>query len=728
MTVAVCPNSETLAAFARGDLTPTELAAIAEHIGGCDACCRALKFVPEDSLAHLARAAAVAPATLNSANTDSPREEVASNKSELPAKRIPAGFTDHPRYRIINELGAGGMGTVYKAEDLLMGRIIALKVVSPHLTAKPGVVARFRREICAVAQLKDHRIVTTHDAGEAGGAHFLVMEFVEGVSLDRLVSKKGPLPVTMACLFTRQAALGLQHAADKGLIHRDIKPQNLMVTKKGQVKILDFGLARFARSDEDANSPTVRVPFGAGKAPQDAGVTNPNMLMGTPDYLSPEQAKNSHAVDARSDIYSLGCTLYFLLTGKPPFLGSATLLDKLLAHTNDEPTAIRELRPEVPEGLAEVLAKMMAKKPEDRYQKASEVAAAILPFTRSNESEPVFEIVDAAVVNTPQPVAATPAITPTPVVRVIVGAASDTTPPRDVLTLAEEPRPKRAKKKKRVSFWRRRKWAVIGGAAALLLLVGVVIAASGKKSADKGNEKPTDPTTNTKTNTPNKNDWQAKSDDKANPGNKGAPPAVTAVEPPPPDAVWVLYVLPSQGVWMPDYDRVREELVRERDGKKPVRVETAAMRLGKSTPMNGSPGNPDGVPINVILSESMSLSKYSAVIFCGYNVEEYTSDGPGRRAVSHVIKTMQASGKPVTSICAGQAILASHGVLKGRNAAKPPAVFNDPRFRDEFRDELGTWKDWPLAADKFGGKPVITAAGPPQAPMFADAILRAIEK
>jgi serine/threonine protein kinase/putative intracellular protease/amidase len=711
MTVAVCPNSETLAAFARGDLTPTELAAIAEHIGGCDACCRALKFVPEDSLAHLARAAAAVPATLNSANTDSPREEAASNKSELPAKRIPAGFADHPRYRIINELGAGGMGTVYKAEDLLMGRIIALKVVSPHLTAKASVVARFRREICAVAQLKDHRIVTTHDAGEAGGAHFLVMEFVEGVSLDRLVSKKGPLPVTMACLFTRQAALGLQHAAEKGLIHRDIKPQNLMVTKKGQVKILDFGLARFARSDEDANSPTVRVPFGAGKAPQDAGVTNPNMLMGTPDYLSPEQAKNSHAVDARSDIYSLGCTLYFLLTGKPPFLGSATLLDKLLAHTNDEPTAIRELRPEVPEGLAEVLAKMMAKKPEDRYQKASEAAAAILPFTRSNESEPVFEIVDAAVVNAPQPVAATPAITPTPVVRVIVEAASDTTPPRDVLTLADTPRPKRVKKKKRVSFWRRRKWAVIGGAAALLLLVGVVIAASGKKLADKGNEKPTD----AKANTPNKSD-------RANPGNKGTPDIGNTVISPLKGngKIQILYALPSNGVFLGDFVPVRDRLV-----EKGATVITTSTDGGTSTPHFGSPGQP--VPIHTLMRADMKLDDYSAVVFAGANIDEYVFTGRGSFAARDVMKRMQDSNKVVAGICVGTGVLANHGMLRRKDAAHSRHLF------DRFPPPTHPFFTGDKAEIKWGNRPevvtdgnIVTASGEREAVPFADAILAAI--
>jgi serine/threonine-protein kinase len=383
MSVVACPKPETLAAFARGDLPAQQLAAIAEHVGACEACCCALQRVPNDSLAALARAAAVAPSTVPSAGPPA-----AIPPSRLPADRMPAGFADHPRYRIISELGAGGMGAVYKAEDLLMGRLIAIKVVAPHLTAKSGAVARFRKEIMAAAQLKDHRIVTAHDAGEAGGSHFLVMEYVEGASLDRLVARKGPLPVAMACTFARQAALGLQHAAEKGMVHRDIKPQNLMVTRKGQVKILDFGLARFARADEEATS-SGRLPFGAGKVVANAGATNPNQLMGTPDYLSPEQAKNSHDVDPRSDVYSLGCTLYFLLTGKPPFATATTLIDKLLAHTHDDPPPIREARFEVTEGLANVLAKMMAKDPADRYQTAAEAAAALHPYTRSAAYERV---------------------------------------------------------------------------------------------------------------------------------------------------------------------------------------------------------------------------------------------------------------------------------------------------------------------------------------------------
>jgi serine/threonine-protein kinase len=619
------------------------------------------------------------------------------------------------------------MGAVYKAEDLLMGRIIAIKVVSPHLTAKPGARERFQREFRLAAQLNDPRVVIAHDAGEAGGAQYFVMEYVEGWSLDWLVAKKGPFPVTTACSYTRQAALGLQHAAEKGLVHRDIKPQNLMVTKnKRQVKILDFGLGRFASSDEDAESPPVRVPFGAGKAPENAGVTNPNMLMGTPDYLSPEQAKNSHDVDARSDIYSLGCTLYFLLTGKPPFLGSVTLIDKLLAHTNDEPPAIREVRPEVPQGLAEVLAKMMAKSPEDRYQKASEAAAAILPFTRATEPEPVFEIVDAEMVSPPQ-ATAMPTPPPAPVAKVTAEAV-DTTPPRGTPTLADAPRPKR-KKKKRDSWLQRRKWPLIGGVAALLLLVGIAIAAStSKKPTDKPNDPPTSANAAP---APSKPDLPSKGSDKtADKGGKSTPNpgGNTVIKPPSQDEIVILYVIPSQGVWVPDYLEVRDQLVKKREGKKPVRVDTAATTGERSQPVFG-PGPRDSIPIDLHISESMNLSKYSAVIFCGRNVDEYTNEyGAGRRATSHVIKEMLKAGKPVASICAGQAVLASHGVLKDRKVAIPPLIETDQKFRWMFDDTSIKWQKWPIVADNTGGKIVITAAGPPQAREFTDAILKAIEK
>ncbi len=697
MPVAVCPSAETLAAFARGDLPVPELAGVAEHVGGCAACGGALKFVPEDSLADLARAAAASPNTVAS---------IAPPTLGVPtlAGALPAGFADHPRYRIVSQIGAGGMGTVYKAEDLLMGRVIAIKVVSPHLTARPSAVERFRKEIRAAAQLNHPSVITAHDTGEAGGAHFLVMEFIEGVSLDRVVAKNGPLPVPTACAFARRAALGLQHAADKGMVHRDIKPQNLMVTRKGQVKILDFGLARFAHvdvEDEDA-SPTMKLPFGSGKAPVPAGVTNPNMLMGTPDYLSPEQAKNSHDVDHRSDIYSLGCTLYFMLTGKPPFLAATTLIDKLLGHTNDAPPPVRAARPEIPAGLADVLDKMMAKKPADRYQTAAEVASALLPFTRSDSAkEPVFEIVDAVVV-TPAP--ASP-------------LAFDTAPVQGGPTLADSPRPKKSKKSKKKKP-NRRKWFVLGGVAALFLVVAVALATRGKKPTDA----PADPTNTAKANPPTAAPARDTKDTKAATGEKGSKsdkgsPAPPVVISPPSRGVQILYVVPSNGVWWDDYEPVRARFV-----SKGATVTTAAFEGDQSASL--LPGMRSGPPvaINKPLAD-VDARDYSAVIFCGERAEEYMYGGRGAFAASQVIQKMQQAGKPVGAICVGQGVLVVRDQLRGKKAAPSEHFFKKHPFLGKEKSGI-MWDNKPGVV--VDGK-IVTASGPPDAAEFADAILKLIE-
>jgi serine/threonine-protein kinase len=549
---------------------------------------------------------------------------------------------------------------------------------------------------------------------------------VEGISLDRLVAKKGPLPVQMACAFARQAALGLQHAADKGMVHRDIKPQNLMATRKGQVKILDFGLARFASGDHEKTLPGGRPAFGAGKQAA-GGVTNPNFVMGTPDYLSPEQASDSHNVDHRSDIYSLGCTLYFLLTAHAPFSGAETLIDKLVAHTEQEPPAVRAVRPEVPEGLAEVLARMMAKRREDRYQTAAEAAAALQPFARGAApapgspdpaaAEPTFEIVEATV------------LTPAPRTGSAGATAFDTGPSAESPTLAESPRPKRAKKKKKRTSWlKRHRGGVIAGAVALAMLAaGLFAYRHFKKPADKA------PDASAALNAAAANAGtketparQAPTPPSAGSGSKGGAWTPSAVVAAPGNEVLVLVVVPSQGVWMPDFDSVRDALTAGRAGQKSVRVETASAQGGRATPASGSPGPPDGVAIDVKLTESTNLAKYSAVVFCGFDVNEYLGGGAGWRAAAHAIKSMQSAGKPVASICTGQAVLAAHGALKGRKAVPPPPGF-ETKFRDALSDPTIRWQKRPVADDDAGGRPVVTAAGPPQAQEFAAAILKAIE-
>jgi serine/threonine protein kinase/WD40 repeat protein len=260
-------------------------------------------------------------------------------------------------------LGAGGMGVVYKAEHRLMERAVALKVMTRALVGSAANVDRFRREVKAAARLSHANIVAAYDAEQAGDVHFLVMEYVEGTDLARWVAERGPLPVAEACDYARQCAAGLQHAHEHGMIHRDIKPHNLMRTPCGAIKILDFGLARLAAE--------------AGAAA--SGVTGQGILLGTVDYLAPEQADDARHADIRSDIYSLGCTLYHLLSGRPPF-PRGTAVQKIMAHTEREPLPLQELRPDLPPELARVVRRMMAKSPDERYQTPADVGAALEPF------------------------------------------------------------------------------------------------------------------------------------------------------------------------------------------------------------------------------------------------------------------------------------------------------------------------------------------------------------
>jgi len=280
------------------------------------------------------------------------------------AVQVPPELVKHPRYRVLRLLGQGGMGAVYLAEHLVMHRRVALKTISPRFLDNPEAVGRFRREVRAAARLTHPNVVTAYDADQAGNLHFLVMEFVDGVSVAQYAARKGPLPVELACAIGSQVAQGLQHAHEQGLIHRDIKPQNLMLTPKGQVKILDFGLAQFVRP-EDAGT--------------NAALTVTGTVLGTADYIAPEQTSSSRSVDIRADIYSLGCTLYFLLSGRVPF-PRGTIIDKFLQHATETPPPLASLRPGLPPPLVAVIEKMMAKQPDERFQTPAEVAHALRRF------------------------------------------------------------------------------------------------------------------------------------------------------------------------------------------------------------------------------------------------------------------------------------------------------------------------------------------------------------
>jgi serine/threonine protein kinase len=281
------------------------------------------------------------------------------------------------QYRILEQIGKGGMGRVYKAMHRTMKRVVALKVLAPELVRTEKARRLFKREVRAAAQLLHPNIVTAYDANKVTGRYFLVMEYVDGPNLDQLVRQGGPLPVSLACELVRQAAAGLQHALSLGMIHRDIKPGNLMVARGGpglpspapQIKILDFGLARLQEAEdaELAGDGTIQ--------------TSANTVLGTPDYLSPEQCRDLHATDIRSDLYSLGCTFYYLLTGQVPFPGG-TSLEKLVRHASEDAEPVESLRPSVPAAVAAIVRKLMAKDPAERYQAPDELAAALAPFCK----------------------------------------------------------------------------------------------------------------------------------------------------------------------------------------------------------------------------------------------------------------------------------------------------------------------------------------------------------
>ncbi|MBX7104548.1 MAG: protein kinase, partial [Gemmataceae bacterium] len=267
------------------------------------------------------------------------------------------------KYKLLQLLGIGGMGKVYLCEHIRMKRLVALKVLPIDQLKDPGAIDRFNREAVAAAALNHPNIVKAHDIDQDGNLHFLVLEYVDGSSLHEIVKKHGPLDIPRACHYIAQAAHGLQHAHELGWVHRDIKPGNLLLDRAGTVRILDMGLARYFAP-------------GAASLTQQVG----GSVLGTADYLSPEQAVDSSEVDIRSDIYSLGATLYFLLAGKAPF-ENGTVTEKLLAHQLKDPESITKVRAETPKGLETVLKKMMEKKPVRRYQTPAAVIEALAPWT-----------------------------------------------------------------------------------------------------------------------------------------------------------------------------------------------------------------------------------------------------------------------------------------------------------------------------------------------------------
>jgi formylglycine-generating enzyme required for sulfatase activity/serine/threonine protein kinase len=361
------PSQTILVQLGAGQLDDAGAEAVFAHLDVCPECrARAASLSGDDLLRRLRAAHAAGPGAAETASSGT------LNPSAAPAaspSAVPPELLHHPQYEIVRELGRGGMGVVYLARNRAMNRLEVLKVVSRQLLDQPGLAERFRGEISAAAQLTHQNIAVAYATPPAGDLLVFAMEYVEGDNLAEVVQHSGPLPVGNACYYAQQAAAGLQHAFEKGMVHRDIKPSNLILARQGKrhvVKVIDFGLARATRAMEGTGHRLTRI----------------GQLLGTPDYIAPEQILDAARADIRADVYSLGCTLYFLLAGRPPFQGES-LYEVLEAHHLQQAEPLNQVRPEVPAKLADVVAKMMAKDPAERYQAPKEAAQALAPFVET---------------------------------------------------------------------------------------------------------------------------------------------------------------------------------------------------------------------------------------------------------------------------------------------------------------------------------------------------------
>jgi serine/threonine protein kinase len=272
-------------------------------------------------------------------------------------------------YRVLERLGEGGIGVVFKARHLQLERLVALKLLRCDKSVDAGAIARFHQEMRAIGKLDHPNIVRATDAGEHDGSQFLAMELIDGLNLQQIVQSRGPLPVVEVCDIIRQAALGLQHAHEQGLVHRDIKPSNLMWSRDGTVKILDLGLALLAPE---------MLNLEAGDDDPGAELTALGMIVGTVDYMAPEQLNGRHHVDTRSDVYSLGCTMFHLLTGRAVFRDCGSdMFQRMAAHVNQPIPPLSRFREDVPPAVEAIVRRMLQKVPKDRFQSAGEIASAL---------------------------------------------------------------------------------------------------------------------------------------------------------------------------------------------------------------------------------------------------------------------------------------------------------------------------------------------------------------
>ncbi len=259
-------------------------------------------------------------------------------------------------YRLEQFIGGGGMGAVFRAHDTTLDRVVAVKVLAGRQADDEEMLRRFRNEAQSAARLDHENIGRVHAVGSEAGWHFIVLEYIEGRNVRDIVRDEGPFDVARTVDVAIQVADALEHASERAVVHRDIKPSNIVITPAGRARIVDMGLARLHQMAGDRD------------------LTISGMTLGTFDYISPEQARDPREADVRSDLYSLGCTMFFMLVGRPPF-ADGTMVQKLLQHQQEQPPAIEKLRPDVPRRLAGIIARLMAKKPGDRYQRPADLVA-----------------------------------------------------------------------------------------------------------------------------------------------------------------------------------------------------------------------------------------------------------------------------------------------------------------------------------------------------------------
>lgn len=371
MTATECPSIERLKDLSLGRLAEEDSDSMLDHLRDCEVCQSELETIGdgEDSLIQAIRSPDDASEWIHEPQCDvaviAALGAIGIGQQSPTVSDMPGFPVSIGEYEIVRPLGRGGMGNVYLARHTKLGRLVALKVLAGHRLADAKMKERFEAEMRAVGQLSHPGIVTAHDAREIDGTAVLITEFIDGMDLAQLVSRTGPIGVADACDLIRQVAVALQYTSDQGFVHRDVKPSNIMLGHSGEVKLLDLGLARLQESRHETS-----------------GLTGTGQAMGTADYIAPEQVTDSRGVDVRADIYSLGCTLFKLLTGHAPFAGPqcTTAFAKMTAHVSSPPPVLSDFLPDAPAGLNKVVASMLDKDPTSRPQTPMQVAEKLKQF------------------------------------------------------------------------------------------------------------------------------------------------------------------------------------------------------------------------------------------------------------------------------------------------------------------------------------------------------------